>query len=267
MGAGRIDSQNKQGMRGLWTVSVLASILILGLFGGLDEAFAETFTSVSSGAYNSPFTWVNEMGDPEAPGPDDDKIISNGVTVTITTDVVNNGLIQVQDKLIINAKLTNNGFFVDPVTKGIRNLGILVISSTGEVQNNGLTGNSGMMTIDEGGKFFNNFAGGNAHFHNEGVGATVTVNGEFTNKGDLHQLIDGIMTISSTGSFITSGVNAVTDNRPGSKINNSNILKIESGEYFDGAVRIVGEGAVVKVFDARGNPDHAGVINITRVGE
>jgi len=216
-------------MRALWAVSVIASILFLGLFGGLDEAFAETFHAKFDGNWNSPGTWRGDSGADDVPtrvpGPGDTAIILKGVTVTIQTNLVNSDRIDNSGTLKINAKLTNNGIFIDPgPTNGVMNTGtgIIIISSTGEVQNNGLFNNlfGAKMTIEKGGKFFNNFAGGNAHFHNEGIGATVTLNGEFTNKGDVHQLQNGVFIITDGSTLTNTGSNAKWDNRVGSTINN-----------------------------------------------
>ena len=44
----------------VWTITIIFSVLILGLFGTLDDAFAETFTSVSSGSWFSAGTWEDE---------------------------------------------------------------------------------------------------------------------------------------------------------------------------------------------------------------
>jgi hypothetical protein len=218
-------------MRGLWALSVLASIVILGLSGAFGEAYADDLVAITNGFYDSASTWRNDS-DPNGhtiPLPGDNKGIPNGITVTMQNDQINDGRIDNFGTLIIDATLTNNGFFTPPSdTRGIISFGTMTITSNGEIQNNGLIDNifGATMTID--GKIDNNFAGGNGHFHNEA--ATITVNGRLNNFADIHQLTNGIMTISATGIFVTSGVNAVTDNRPGSTINNnSNELRVESG--------------------------------------
>jgi hypothetical protein len=189
---------------------VIFGILILGLVGTLDDAFAETFTSVANGAWDSAGTWQDGMGDPGVPGPADTKFINH--IVTMSSPVTNDGQIQMGGTLIIDSTFTNNGFYDGMTTNGLLSFGgNITVTSNGLVQNNGLYDNlSGTTTtIDDGGQFFNNFADGNAHFHNEG--ATVIVNGNLTNHGDIHQLTDGVMTIN--GMLTNSGSGAIFDNR------------------------------------------------------
>ena len=210
--------------KGLLTI---LGILILGLVGTLDDAFAEEFSSVNNGDWNSAATWQNEMNQPGIPGTADDKNVNH--IVTISSPVNNSGRIQIGTAtLIIDSTLSNTGFFDGFTTRGIINFGTITVTTNGIIQNNGLYDNifGATTTIDSGGQFINNFASGNAHFHNED--GLVTVNGSLTNFGDIHQLLDGVITIGSTGSFFTIGSNAVTDNRPGSTINNSNIFDIET---------------------------------------
>ena len=75
-------------MRFFWVLFAFSGILLLGMS---DSAFAETFTSVSSGSWFSAGTWEDEGGNPGVPGVDDDKTISVGDTVTIPSSVSNSG--------------------------------------------------------------------------------------------------------------------------------------------------------------------------------
>jgi len=257
-------------MRALWAVSVIASILFLGLFGGLDEAFAETFHAKFDGNWNSPGTWRGDSGADDVPtrvpGPGDTAIILKGVTVTIQTNLVYSDRIDNSGTLKIKAKLTNNGIFIDPgPTNGVMNTGtgIIIISSTGEVQNNGLFNNlfGAKMTIEKGGKFFNN-AGGNTHFHNEN--AEVSLEGDFVNNSDVHQLDKGVFTVSGTGTVTNSGPNAKWDNRVGSTINNfGSIDNDEEAEIKNSGKINNGDNSIKGEIRNLGNifNDFGGVIN------
>jgi len=169
-------------------VIILASVLILGLIGTLYDAFAapETFTSFQNGFYDSAATWRDGMNNPGVPGVGDTKIIGHLVTVQNTQS--NSGQIQIGNSgtLEIDSTFTNDGFFDGFTTNGVLNFGgTVTVTINGIFQNNGLFNNlnSGTTTIDNGGQFNNNFAGGNAHFHNED--GLVTVDGIFTNFGVL----------------------------------------------------------------------------------
>jgi len=197
--------------------------LFLGLFGGLDEAFAETFLAVTSGDWDSGATWRDGSGagDPGVPGPGDTANIPNGITVTVQNDLTFSGLINNGGSLVIEATLTNNGFFAGGLDFGIINSGPtaeLVIAPSGEIENNGLVGNFFGATMSIDGKFFNNFAGGNAHFHNE---AEVILNGDFTNAGDVHQENNGNFRVF--GTLTNTGGNAIWDNRVGSILDNADL--------------------------------------------
>jgi len=225
----------------VWVITIIFSVLILGLFGTLDDAFAESFTSAGSGDYNSASTWKNSEGDPGLPGVADDKSINFGHTVTVSGTNSNSGLIQNGGTLNFTGTFTNTGF-VAGENKGLINFGTVTISGT--YNNNGLFENQGgTVTFDTGSQFFNNFASGNAHFHNEG--GTVTVKGTLTNSGDLHQLTNGIMTIK--GTLTNTGTNAVFDNRAGATLNND-----------DGII----DGSLSNIFNKLGGKiDNTGTIN------
>jgi len=86
-------------------IPIILSIVILGLVGTLDDAFAEQLTSFSSGDYQSASTWRNEDNMPQAPAPGDDKSIQNGHTVTLNGNDANSARISVFGTFIINALL------------------------------------------------------------------------------------------------------------------------------------------------------------------
>jgi len=206
-------------MNGIWAIPVITSILLL-LVGTLDDASA-------NGDWNSAGTWTDGVGDPGVPGVADDKFVNH--IITISSPVTNSGLIQIggSGTLTISSTFTNNGFFDGFITNGLENSGgTVTVTSTGIFENNGLYNNlfTGTTTIDVGGDFNNNYALGNAHFHNE---ATVTVKGEFMNYGDIHQLQNGVFVIKDTavvnnGALHNIGSNAVFDNRLGARTINLN---------------------------------------------
>jgi len=105
----------------VWVIIIIFSVLILGLFGTLDDAFAETFNAVSSGNYDSQSTWQDETGAQGVPGVDDDKNIDAQFTVTISNSVTNSGLIFNLGTLVIDATFTNTGFFDGETTRGVLN--------------------------------------------------------------------------------------------------------------------------------------------------
>jgi len=222
-------------------MKALATLFVIGMF-ATTVAIAETFTSVNSGSWLSPVTWRDGNNDPGVPGVADDKFVNH--IVTISSPVTNSGRIQINNgTLTISSTFTNNGFFDGMTTNGLDNFGGTVsVTATGIVQNNGLYNNlnsslsSGTTTIDVGGQFFNNYASGNGHLHNEE--GTITVKGRLTNSGDIHQLTNGILVISDSpiqnnGILDNTGSNAVFDNRSGATITISGTIFNESGGTID----------------------------------
>jgi len=126
----------------------------------------------------------------------------------------------------------------------------IVVDSTKVVINSAF---GGALTIDNGGQFFNNYASGNGHFHNEE--ATITVDGKLTNSGDMHQLLNGELKITDQGIFTTTGPNGVTHNRPGSTIENSNKIDIETG----GTITNTGSSIISNI--SEGTIENKGTIN------
>jgi len=99
-------------MRTQFVIPVLFSILILGLFGTIDNAYAESFISFQNGDWNSASTWKNGVGDFEAPGVADDTFVNH--IITISSPVTNSGLISIggSGTLEISSTFTNNGFLI-----------------------------------------------------------------------------------------------------------------------------------------------------------
>jgi len=79
----------RMGLKAIWAVSIIASILILGTLGFSQHAEAATFTVTGSGVnfWNDPTTW--DLG--TVPGEFDDKIIPSNNSVRITSNVINSG--------------------------------------------------------------------------------------------------------------------------------------------------------------------------------
>ena len=188
-------------------IPVLASLLILGLVGTLDNAYAEVCHTIADGSWDSAI-WENALNNPCTPLESDDKSIDH--IVTMSSSVNNSGVIANFGTLTVSATLTNTG--------DVFNQNIMVFTSTAVVNNNGMFENfGGTVTLDQGGQFNTNFAAGNAHFNNEQ--GTFTVNGSFTNLGDAHQSTNGVMEIS--GTLTNTGDDAFFDNRIGATIANN----------------------------------------------
>jgi len=185
-------------------IPVLASLLILGLVGTLDNAYAEVCHTIADGSWDSAI-WENALNNPCTPLESDDKSIDH--IVTMSSSVNNSGVIANFGTLTVSATFTNTG--------DIFNQNIMVFTSTAIVNNNGMFENfGGTVTLDQGGQFNTNFAAGNAHFNNEQ--GTFTVNGSFTNLGDAHQSTNGVMEIS--GTLTNTGDDAFFDNRIGANV-------------------------------------------------
>jgi len=157
-----------------WAVPVIVSILILGLVGTLDDAFAAQYTSAGSGFYDLASTWKDINGDPAVTPltPEDDKFILNGHTVTIRNAALNYGFIHNGGTLVIDTTLTN---FSD-----IFNVNIVTITSNAVVNNIGI---------------FENFS----IIINHGTivnGGTITNFGDLTNPG----------TITNSGNIFNCGI-------------------------------------------------------------
>ncbi|MDH3676893.1 MAG: hypothetical protein OEQ12_01150 [Nitrosopumilus sp.] len=216
-------------MRINFIILIISTGLLFGGF-GISPAFAGmtvTYSSNGNGFWNSPGTWLHDdgMGNQIAgvPGTGDDKFISH--TVTISSPVSNAGLVQVGGSLIVDSTLTNTGFNDGMTTRGIINFGTTTFTSNAVFNNNGLYENfGGTTTINSGGQFFNNYASGNGHFHNEQGG--FFVNGNLTNTGDIHQLTNGIMEVS--GTLVNSGVNGIFDNRFGAELRTASLGTINN---------------------------------------
>jgi len=158
-------------MRGQFLI-ILASILILGLVGTMDDAYAETFTTIFDGPWDSAGTWEDSTGDNSIPGIADDKIVNHAIEMQVSEN--NFGQIQINGSLEIDDVIGN-------VT--LTNFGNITINSGSSI------------TIDSNSTIINKVEG------------TITINslGEINNSGTIINDDSGTIRINSNGSIINSG--------------------------------------------------------------
>lgn len=111
---------------------VLVMVLSLFAFTVLPNVYAATVTAVQDGNWNDAATW--DLGVPDI---SDDKIISDVITVTITGDVTNDGIIILNGTMIIESlvELTNNNIIdidVDAEAE-ISNSGTIINNAAGSI--------------------------------------------------------------------------------------------------------------------------------------
>ena len=181
-------------------IPVLASILILGLVGTLDNAYAEVCHTIADGSWDSAI-WENALNNPCTPLPSDDKSINH--VVTMSTSVSNSGVIGNFGTLTVSSTLTNTG--------DIFNQNIITFTSTAVVNNNGMFENfGGTVTLDPGAIIENN------HF------LTNNLEGTLINDGTINNIAGGILNnnndLTNDGTVTNSGT---INNNSGATINNN----------------------------------------------
>ncbi len=176
------------------------------------EGFShETFTTVSDGVWDSADTWEDSEGNPGVPGEADDKVIAH--IVTMSSPVINSGLISNNGILIAEATLTNSGSAVFDNLLGaeirLDNVGFLVNDFGATINNQGtinilhLSGLSnidgviinketGSINLNETSSMFTNFA----TVDNEGD--INNIMGEFINLKILNNKSTGIINNTKT---------------------------------------------------------------------
>jgi len=129
------------GMRSIWTIPVIVSILILGSLGLIQEADAVTFTATQNGNWNAASTWGG-AGPPTTVTPTDTVIIPSGITVSINAGVtvLNVGTITNFGTININSGgIINNLGIIDNLSTIIHKFGGIIDNSGGTILNSGGT--------------------------------------------------------------------------------------------------------------------------------
>jgi len=218
-------------------IPIIVSIVILGLVGTLDDAYALTFTTVQSGNWNDPDTWDLGM----VPSSSDDKVIEN--TVTITTPITNTGTISVTGSfgdLRNTSTLTNSGSITTNLSSelalAIRNSGTMSNTGTisitkGSIQNSGTFSNSGTLTISA--LVFNEGFVSSGVFTNLNTGNIILSNfgnfsvdfGEMTNNGNIQILTSS----TNVGHGLDLDINTIFTNT-------GTIMILNSGDVTTGIV-------------------------------
>ena len=160
----------------------LASFVILSLFAFsftmIPDAYAITYTAVADGIWDDDATW--NPSKPGNPTVDDEVIIPSGITVTVTKDVSNDGIITVDGLLDLNPKkIANKEFAIININSQI------IISDGGTLQND-----KGTINVNEGGDGILISAGG--LLENKNILSVLNIGNSF---------IDNYGTISNTGTI------------------------------------------------------------------
>ncbi len=172
-------------LKGIWAIPVIASILILGSLGLIQEADAatRTFTTdtiiTSNETIASGETWTINLGVV--------LIIAPGVTITVDSGgtITNLGFID-------NRGTIDNDGTINNIFDGISTIsGILISRGTGIINNNsgGIINNDGRIVIDLGGTINYNF------------GSTIDNSG-----GTIENFLFSGGTFTIGGDFITGGI-------------------------------------------------------------
>lgn len=192
----------------------------------IPDAYAITYTAVADGIWYDDATWGKS--NPGNPNSDDEVIIPDGIIVTLTKDVTNDGTITVDGELDLSAsKITNTESGIVDVNN------YLIIGNSGTLEND-----KGTININEGGD-----------------GILISAGGLLENKNSISVLnignsfIDNYGTISNTGT-----IQCISNTEP--EINNFGTITNNGGA-------ILGNSANFYLYNEGGTITNDGTITAT----
>lgn len=183
------------------------------------EETDETFTAVQNGDWNDPDTWGGVV-----PGVGNDKIIPIGITVDITGDLNNYGIIDNFGTINNNAGPSDTLLNLGTINNG----GIININSTFEIEfENGFGGtlNNNIGGILNNNGEINNEGGGTL---NNNDGGTINNNADGTIKNDASGIINNYADINNSGNIIIRTALNTSVTGVGSFNNYANIFNFNS---------------------------------------
>ncbi len=270
--------------------------LILGGFGLSQDAHAATITAAAGGGdWNTGSTWVGGV----VPADSDDKVIPTGVTVTVTTNVVNTGNISNSGTIAISnsvassvginnntpGTITNNaGGLITIANTGTSSIGISNFGSG--FTNDGtitITNTTGLGIFSTTFRIITNNAGGIINVQNTGgtgISNPGTINSSGTisitnttgvgiansTSGSLNNLAGGQITISNTGGtgINNQGFGTITTNSGTITISNSvNFTFGITGNVTNNAGGLITISNTASFGMRNGNYSNSGTITIT----